>query len=103
MGRIFNSYQPARRNGAQAFVSVTSSGSSDVQTLTPPPDATACFISCDGTDGRFTCDGATNPTATVGHILRAAMGAPIFLPMAVPLRWVSTAGTAAVLQVTWLE
>ena len=103
MGRVFGSYGPANRNGDAATVSVTSTGGSDVKTVIPPPTATACLLSCETTDGRFTCDGTTAPGPAAGHLLKSAASAPLFLPVAVALKWVSTAGTQSVLQVTWLE
>lgn len=43
---------------------------SSVSTPTRPAGALAVMATATGADVRFTLDGATDPTATVGHVLR---------------------------------
>lgn len=101
MPRVFNAYSPADRNGDDEHVAQTSANTGDVKTFTPPACATACFISVETTDARVTFGGDT-PDATNGLVFKAAQQ-PVFIPLGVTIKHVSTAAANSILHVFWME
>jgi hypothetical protein len=101
MPRAFGVYDLPRGPSADPHVQATSTGTANVQTLTPPPSAKACFIDVETNGIRFTLDGTT-PDATNGLTLAVNDG-PFFLPLAKPIAFVSQAAANAICNVLWLE
>lgn len=81
----------------------TSTGTGDVQTLTPPGNASAMQFCVETTNARMTLDGST-PSATNGNVELAAQS-PQFLPVGAgsQIKWISTAAAASIVNVTWFE
>jgi hypothetical protein len=88
---------------AGTHASATSTGTSNVRTITAPDTATAFFIACETNGIRFVLDGST-PDATNGLPL-AAGAAPLFVPVgrSRTIRFVSQVAGNATAHVLFLE
>lgn len=84
-----------------AHVQATSTGTSDVQTITVPANAKGCFICVETNAARVTFDGEA-PGSTVGLVFPAGV-APVFVPMASTIKFVSTAAANSVVDVLWIS
>lgn len=77
-------------------------GSADVKTITPPAGAHAVFISVETTNARATLDGSDPSVASAPSLVIPKDAAPLLVPAAPTIKWVSTAAAASVLQACWL-
>lgn len=100
----------ARANAVYALTSdqtlahdqVTSTGSSNVQTITKPVGAVACLITVSTNAARVTFDLST-PDSTNGLVFQAA-ASPVLIPFANnDLKFCSTAGSSSIIDILWLE
>lgn len=82
-------------------VQASSSGTADVQTLTPPEGARAALITVETTNCYLTADGST-PSATNGLQL-VKDGLPFLLPVPQPLKFASEAAAASKVNVLWIR
>lgn len=79
----------------------SSSGTADIQTITPPAGASGFLIAVETTNARVTFDGST-PASTNGLVYPKDV-APVehhFLPE--EINWTSTAAAASIVDVCWL-
>lgn len=88
------------RQKAASFQQQSSPDTSTVRTFTPPGNAVACLITVETTDARVSFHGA-DPSSSVGHVIKVGQN-PYYHPAATAFRAASTAGTASVVNVTWL-
>ena len=86
---------------ASAQVTAVSTGTADVQTLTPPARAVAFSLKVETTGIRYTLNGTT-PDATNGMPF-ATTDAELFRPVAHPFKFVSQAAANARVHITWHE
>lgn len=95
----------ARQNSALYsvidHVQSTSANTGDVQTITRPEAATACYVTASTTAARLTFDGST-PSATEGLVVPTGQLFDFSFDNAA-IKHASTAGTASVLDVAWLR
>lgn len=78
----------------------SSADSSTTATIAAPAGAHACLISVETTNARMLFESGT-PGTTNGHVMVKDQP-PIFMPFGEDILFRSTAGTASVVNVTWL-
>lgn len=86
--------------GSASFAQDSSANTTTDATLTKPAGAQAMVLTVETTSARVVFDGTT--PASDNGIVVAKDAAPLFLPFAADVKWRSTAGTAAVVNVLWL-
>lgn len=86
--------------GATSQVQTTSTTTTDVKTVTPPPGARGCLLTVETTSARITLNGV-DPAANNGFVL-AKDQTPWYLPAAVTIKFTSTAAANCVLNTSWL-
>ncbi len=83
------------------FEQITSTGTSNSQTSTPPAGARACLLQVGTTSGYVTFDGTT-PSSTNG-LLIVKDQLPMFVPLGRLITLRSSAGANSVLSIQWLR
>lgn len=95
-------YDAANREGAAAFQQQSSPDTTTDVTFTRPKGANACFITVETTAARITFDGS-DPGAANGHKWPIDAIPTLVLFRGPAIRAASTAGTASLISITWLE
>lgn len=99
MSRVFTVYDIF---GTTPHASATSTGTANIQTLTPPAGAAGCYVTVSTTAARVTFDG-TNPGAGAAPGLVLPAGFTGLLPWAKTIKFASTAAANAEVNVLWLH
>lgn len=86
---------------ANPHVQITSTGTSDVKTATPPGGGHGFFCTVQTNNIYLTFDGTTPSSSNGLHILKDT--APIFFPVGKTLSVVSDAAGNAVVNILWLS
>ena len=83
------------------FTQLTSTGTSNSQTATPPAGAHGFFIQVGTTSGYITLDGST-PSSTNGLLITKDQ-LPFFIPIAQTIILRSSAGANSVASIQWVR
>lgn len=83
----------------------TSTGTANIQTITPPNDAAACLITVETTAARITFDGESPGAGAAPGLVFPTALAPVFVPLGkgATIKFASNAAGNSIVQVLFLS